>query len=101
AEFDDWDYTEDSLRRNLVDMIGYVFHNDSDVLSFDPGTKSYYNRHMFCSRCGGACVTPRLSEWSPLMNRSLDEEILANRKDYQKLRKERKSENLLPVLWKQ
>ncbi|MFC1553401.1 hypothetical protein ACFL7D_02095, partial [candidate division KSB1 bacterium] len=101
ARFDDWDCTEDSLRRNLVDMIGYVFHNGSEVLSFDPGTQSYYNQHMYCSRCGGARVTPRLSEWSPLIHRSLDEEILANRKDYQKLRKERDRENLLPVLWKQ
>ena len=101
AVFDDWDHSESSLRANLDDMIGYVFNNGCDVLTFDPVTKSYYNQHIQCARCGGARVTPRLSKWSPVMHKSLDDEILANRKDYQQLRKERNRENKLPVLYRQ
>ncbi len=99
AVFDSWDHTEASLRANLDDTIRYILYNSADILSFNHETGYYYNPYMYCSRCGSARVTIRMVKWSPKQIKPLDEEILANRKEYKLLRKERNRVNLLPVLY--
>ncbi len=100
AVFDDWDYTDDTLRRNLSEMIEYVIMKDSSMLSYDHETGYYYNSEIFCSVCGSPRVCPPFTEWHPRNDKTLDQEIISNRKEYNRLRKERKrNENNLPVLW--
>ena len=101
ALFPDFDYTEDTLRDNLNDMIGYVLKQDDSGLAFDPETESYYNRCIKCAICGSGKVANPIPKPLP-GNLSLEEELDKNREEFNYLRKERKHhENKLPVLRQQ
>jgi len=101
ALFPDFDYTEDTLRDNLRDIVDYVLKQDDSSLVFDPETETYYNRHIICARCGSQKVTNPIPKPLPC-NLSLEEELNKNREEFNYLRKERKhNENNLPVLRQQ
>jgi len=101
ALFPDFDYTEDTLRDNLRDIVDYVLKQDDSSLTFDPETETYYNRHIICARCGSQKVTNPIPKPVPC-NLSLEEELDKNREEFNYLRKERKhNENNLPVLRQQ
>ncbi|MHA1170281.1 MAG: hypothetical protein ACTSRU_20840 [Candidatus Hodarchaeales archaeon] len=100
AVFDDWDQTEITIRTNLEDTINFVLKQGSSILKFDSNTGYYYNTYIFCALCNSARVTPPYSDWTPPNNKTLDEELFKNRKEYHQIRKEKIShENNLPVLW--
>ena len=97
ALFPDFDYTEDTIRDNLKDIIDYVLKQDDSGLAFDPETETYYNRNIICARCGSPKVTKPFIK-KP-RNIPLDQELEENQKEFEALRKERQYENNLPVLW--
>ena len=98
AEYDDYDYTSDSVRRSLDDLIEIVLRADSDCLSFNRITMKYENRYITCVWCGSSTVTPPSCEYVlPREYQSIDEEINDNRNEYLRLKKEgRKDAYLLP-----
>ena len=98
ALFPDFDYTEDTIRDNLKDIIDYVLKQDDSGLAFDPETETYYNRNIICARCGSPKVTNPIPK-PPPCNLSLEEELDKNREEFNCLRKERNHENHLPILW--
>ena len=99
AMFPDFDYTEDTLRDNLKDIVDYVLKQDDSSLVFDPETETYYNRHISCARCGSQKVTNPMLKPLPC-NLSLEAELCKNREEFNCLRKERSdNENHLPILW--
>ncbi len=94
-------YTDETIRGNLTDIIDYVLKQSDQILQFDHETGKYQNQYITCARCGSNLVTPPYSEWKPTPEFiGLDDELLENSKEYLQLRKERKDENNLPVLWK-
>ena len=98
AEYENYDYTSDSVRRSLDDLIGYVLRTGEDVLSFNPKIDRYENRYITCVWCGSSTVTPPSCEYSqPREYVSIDEEIKNNNTEYQWLKKEgRRDAYLLP-----
>ena len=98
AEFDSYDYTSDSLRRSLDDLIEIVQRADSDWLSFNQNIRRYENRYITCVWCGSSVVTPPTCEFVPLREQlSIDKEINNNLNEYLLLKKEgRKYAYLLP-----
>ncbi len=93
-------YTDETIRGNLTDIVDYVLKQSDQILQFDQETNRYHNQYITCARCGSELVTPPYSEWKPTANfKPIDDELLENRKDYQQLRKERKDDNNLPILW--
>ena len=99
AVFADLDYTEDTIRDNLKDIVDYVLKQDDSGLVFDPETESYYNRYIKCAICGSGKVSNPIPKPLPC-NLSLEEELDKNREEFNYLRKERKhNENNLPELW--
>ena len=98
---ENWNYTDETIRGNLTDIIDYVLKQPDDTIRFDHESNKYYNIYITCARCGSRIVTIPSSEWNPTQELlPLDDELLENRKDYLQLRKERSYENNLPVLWK-
>ena len=99
ALFPDFDYTEDTIRDNLKDIVDYVLKQDDSSLAFDRETETYYNRYIFCARCGSPKVT---KPFQPKPRHiSLEQELQENREEYNSLRKEcQDNENFLPILWK-
>ena len=98
ALFPDFDYTEDTIRDNLKDIVDYVLKQDDSSLVFDPETESYYNRHISCARCGSPKVSKPFRPKKRIV--SLDQELEENYKEFEALRKERTDhENHLPQLW--
>ena len=98
AMFPDFDYTEDTVRENLKDIVDYVLKQDDSSLVFDPETESYYNRHISCARCGSPKVSKPFRPKKRIV--SLDQELEENYKEFEALRKERTDhENHLPQLW--
>jgi len=98
AMFPDFDYTEDTVRDNLKDIVDYVLKQDDSSLVFDPETESYYNRHISCARCGSPKVSKPFRPKKRIV--SLDQELEENYKEFEALRKERTDhENHLPQLW--
>ena len=98
---ENWNYSDETIRGNLTDIIDYVLKQPDDTLRFDYEANKYYNIYITCARCGSSLVTIPSSEWNPTQELlPLDDELLENRKDFQQLRKERSYENNLPVLWK-
>jgi len=97
ALFPDFDYTEDTIRDNLEDIVDYVLKQDDSSLVFDPETESYYNRHISCARCGSNKVTRPFIPKPRII--PLDRELEENREEFNALRKERNDENHLPQLW--
>ena len=98
AEYDSYDYTSDSVRRSLDDLIGYVLKIDEEVLSFNGKINRYENRYITCVWCGSSTVTPPTCEYiQPSEYQSIDEEINSNKNEYLRLKKEgRKDAYLLP-----
>ena len=98
AEYENYDYTSDSVRRSLDDLIGYVLKTGEDVLSFNGKIDRYENRYITCVWCGSSTVTPPSCEYSqPREYVSIDEEIKNNNTEYQWLKKEgRRDAYLLP-----
>ena len=103
AEYDSYDYTSDSVRRSLDDLIGYVLRTGEDVLRFNRKINRYENRYITCIWCGSSSVTPPSCEYiQPREYQSIDEEINDNRNEYLRLKKEgRRDAYLLPEqrLW--
>ena len=97
ALFPDFDYTEDTIRDNLEDIVDYVLKQDDSSLVFDPETETYYNKHITCARCGSVKVTRPFIPKPRII--PLDQELEENRKEFNALRKERNDENILPQLW--
>ncbi|MBW2108639.1 MAG: hypothetical protein DRH50_14660 [Deltaproteobacteria bacterium] len=97
ARFPDFDYTEDTIRNNLKDMVDYVLKEDDSSLVFDPETETYYNRFITCARCGSAKVIKPFRPKRRMV--PLDQELEENREEFNALRKERTDENSLPRLW--
>jgi len=97
ALFPDFDYTEDTIRENLKDIVDYVLKQDDSSLAFDPETETYYNKHITCARCGSVKVTRPFIPKPRII--PLDQELEENRKEFNALRKERNDENILPQLW--
>ena len=97
ALFPDFDYTEDTIRENLKDIVEYVLKQDDSSLAFDPETETYYNRHISCARCGSNKVTRPFRPKPRII--PLDRELEENREEFNALRKERNDENHLPQLW--
>jgi len=102
AIFDeDWNYSDSSLRDNLIDVVDYCLKQSDQALQIDPESGQFYNSYLTCSRCGSRKVTPPYSKWNPPRDyQSLSQEILENRSEYLNLRKERSRANNLPVLFK-
>lgn len=101
AVFADLDYTEDTLRNNLNDIVGYALKQDGTDMIFDRETETYYNRFIRCAKCGSGKVTNPIPKPVPC-NLSLEEELDKNREEFNYLRKEHKHyENNLPELWQQ
>ena len=98
AEYDSYDYTSDSVRRSLDDLIGYVLKIDEEVPSFNRKINRYENRYITCVWCGSSNVTPPSCEYvQPREQVSIDKEINNNRNEYLQLKKEgRKDAYLLP-----
>jgi len=100
AIIDNWNYTDETIRGNLNDIIDYSIKEHNEVLQFDYETGKYQNIYIICSRCGSRLVTIPYVEWQPRFDPiPLQDELLENRKDFLQLRKERKDDNNLPVLW--
>jgi len=97
AKFPDFNYTEDSIRCNLKDIVDFVLKQNALGLVFDPETESYYNQHITCARCGSPKVSKPFKPKPRII--PLDQELEENREEYYSLRKERDHENNLPVLW--
>ena len=97
AEYDSYDYTSDSLRCSLNDLIEYVLRADSESLSFNREIMRYENRYITCIWCGSSTVTPPSCEYSPPREYvSIDEELKNNQNEYLRLKKEGKYASLLP-----
>ena len=89
AEYDSYDYTSDSLRSSLGDLIEYVLRADSESLSFNRKIKRYESQYMTCVWCGSSVVTPPSREYIPQGEEvSIDEELKNNRNEYLLLKKE-------------
>ena len=100
AYYESWNYTDETIRGNLSDMVDYVFKEHNQVLQFDSKNNKYQNIHISCSPCGSRLVTIPAVEWQPRFDpMSLQDELLENRKDYLQLRKEKRDESNLPMLW--
>jgi len=98
---DDWNYSDSTLRENLVDVVDFVLKQSEQALHMDPESGQVFNNYLSCSRCGSRKVTPPYSDWHPPSDyQSLSQEILENRSEYHNLRKERSRANNLPVLFK-
>jgi len=97
ALFPDFDYTEDTIRENLKDIVDYVLKQDDSSLAFDPETETYYNKHITCARCGSEKVTKPFRPKHRIV--SLEQELAENREEYYSLRKERNDEDNLPIVW--
>ena len=102
AIFDeDWNYSDSTLRENLVDVVDFVLKQSDQALHMDSESGQVLNNYLSCSRCGSRKVSPPYSQWQPPRDhQSLSQEILENRSEYQNLRKERHRANTLPVLFK-
>ena len=97
AEYDCYDYTSDSIRCSLDDLLEIVLRADSDTLSFNREIMRYENRYITCVWCGSSNVTPPSCEYSPPREYvSIDEELNNNRDEYLRLKKEGKYASLLP-----
>ena len=98
AEYDSYDYTSDSVRRSLDDLIGYVLRTGEDLLIYNRKINRYENRYITCVWCGSSSVTPPTCEYAqPREYQSIDEEINSNRNEYLQLKKEgRRDAYLLP-----
>ncbi len=98
AEFDNYDYTSDSVRSSLNDLIEIVLRADDDALCFNRNIMKYENRYITCVWCGSSVVTPPSCEYvQPREYQSIDEELKNNRNEYIRLKKEgRKYAYLLP-----
>ena len=98
AEYDSYDYTSDSVRRSLDDLIEYVLKIDEEVLSFNGKINRYENRYITCVWCESSTVAPPTCEYiQPSEYQSIDEEINNNRNEYLRLKKEgRRDAYLLP-----
>ena len=97
AEYDNYDYTSDSLRCSLDDLIEYVLRADSESLSFNREMMRYENRYITCVWCGSLSVTPPSCEYiQPREYVSIDEELKNNQNEYLRLKKEGKYASLLP-----
>ena len=97
ADYDNYDYTSDSLRCSLDDLITYVLRADSESLSFNREIMRYENRYITCVWCGSSTVTPPSCEYIPPREQvSIDEELNNNRGEYLRLKKEGKYASLLP-----
>jgi len=98
AEFGNYDYTSDSVRSSLDDLIEIVLRADSDTLCFNRNIMKYENRYITCVWCGSSAVTPPTCEYVPPREQvSIDEEIKQNQNEYIRLKKEgRRDAYLLP-----
>ena len=98
AEYESYDYTSDSVRRSLDDLIGYVLRTGEDLLIYNRKINRYENRYITCVWCGSSNVTPPSCEYiQPREYQSIDEEINSNRNEYLQLKKEgRRDAYLLP-----
>jgi len=98
AEYDSYDYTSDSVRRSLDDLIEYVLRIGSECLTFNRTINRYENRYITCVWCSSSVVTPPSGEYvQPREYQSIDEEINSNRNEYLQLKKEgRRDAYLLP-----
>jgi hypothetical protein len=100
ADYDNWNYSDETLRANLMDIVDYVLKDSDNIIHYDSDTGCYYNSYIICARCRSRRVTIPYSEWRPpLPIQSVTNEIMTNRYEYLALRKERIHENYLPVLW--
>ena len=98
AEYESYDYTSDSVRRSLDDLIGYVLRTGEDLMIYNRKINRYENRYITCVWCGSSNVTPPSCEYvQPREYQSIDEEINSNRNEYLQLKKEgRRDAYLLP-----
>ena len=98
AEYESYDYTSDSVRRSLDDLIGYVLRTGEDLMIYNRKINRYENRYITCVWCGSSSVTPPSCEYiQPEECMSIDEELNNNRNEYLQLKKEgRKDAYLLP-----
>ena len=91
AVIDDWNYSDDTLRGNIDDIISYVLKQPNDAIGHD-----LQNQYVQCARCHSRYVGVPSVSWSPSnMPMSIDEEIHNNRNEYKELHRE----DNLPVLW--
>ena len=99
ADYDNYDYTSDSLRGSLDDLLEIVLRADSECLIFNREINRYENRYITCVWCGSLNVTPPSCEYIPPKEYvSIDEELSNNRDEYLRLKKEGKYASLLPEL---
>jgi len=98
AIFSDFDYTEETLRKNLQSHIKFIMEQSSSDLHFDCQSETYYSGlNIHCAKCGSLKINIPSKNYKQL---TLEEELKHNREEFQNLRKVRKSyENKLPVLW--
>ena len=98
ARWQDCDLTFEGLHADLENFLNYLVNQNGCELRFDPDTETYYNPNVRCGRCGAEKVTTPLKPKA--QHATLEDELNANREEYQILRKERRiHENHLPVLW--
>ena len=97
AEYDSYDYTSDSVRSSLDDLIGYILRIDDECLSYNRKINRYENSYITCVWCGSPTVTPPSCKYIPPREYvSIVEELNNNRGEYLRLKKEVKNASLLP-----
>lgn len=95
AIIDDWNYSDETLRGNLDDMVNYVLKQPNETIN-----SNTENTYITCARCNSRKVTVPYMDWHPPHDPiSISEEIIKNRNEYHHLRKERDRDHYLPVLW--
>jgi hypothetical protein len=99
TKFEDFNYSQSMLRDNLNDIVQYVIKQNGAALIWNPESESYQNNYISCARCESKKVTKPYSHWHSNRHQSLDNEILANHKEFTELRREKKYANRMPVLW--
>lgn len=86
----DWIDTASALRLGVIDIVDYCTKTDMDAMRWDAKKCYYVSTQITCARCGSRRVCIPYRPWSPPTGHvTLDEELTANRHEFQWLRKER------------
>lgn len=89
AIIDDWNYSDETIRANALDIVNYAIKEPHQVIQSD-----LTNSYLRCACCGSGAVTVPGCPWQPPSPAiSLYDEITENRHEYLSLRKERHREN--------
>ena len=98
TKHDGFNFSENYIRENLMDIVRFVIKNNAGVISWDPESESYFNNYVKCARCGSKKVSKPYSIWSSNGYRSIEKELLDSREEFKQLRRERRYADQMPFL---